>query len=473
MSSLKLTLYGTSLFRHTRTQTVTTKLNHPFLFFKPLHRHGTSFSTTAAAATTSTAAETASSVDHPWPEWISFVDRLTAKGYLSKSDDSVYSNSNLLKDASLSFARDRYDIFKLLSSKDIQAVVKGGCPNLLRKAVNSAKRLRAHLRLEEGDVCSACNVRDSCDRAYMILQESEADVRTVDIVRILLSYAIDPLVLSGGEKPPGRDVIESSARKLLSQLIELSELSPPPAPVPAHSKSTAHDSGAKDKHDSGAKGKPLNFRALMLSKTLEMKKGDWVCSKCNFMNFARNMQCLQCEEDRPKNIDSPNIELRAGDWTCSECKFLNFARNTKCRTCQTEGPQRVNRLNTNEVQMKKGDWTCPQCGFMNFSSKVKCLKCPEPRPMKHPGDWSCPKCDFMNFANKDACFRCQESNPNPNKYPRDSSNPNSKKYPGDWSCPKCDFFNYARNTTCLKCNTKPHGEQPTNEDDEHTWRRPY
>ncbi|CAJ2641937.1 unnamed protein product [Trifolium pratense] len=433
MSGLKLTLYGTSLFRHTRTQTVTTKLNHPFLFFKPLHRHDTSFSTTAAAATT-TAAETASSVDHPWPEWISFVDRLTAKGYLSKSDDSVYSNSNLLKDASLSFARDRYDIFKLLSSKDIQAVVKGGCPNLLRKAVNSAKRLRAHLQLEEGDVCSACNVRDSCDRAYMILQESEADVRTVDIVRILLSYAIDPLVLSGGEKPPGRDVIESSARKLLSQLIELSELSPPPAPVPAHSKSTAHDSGAKGKHDSGAKGKPLNFRALMLSKTLEMKKGDWVCSKC---------------------------------------KFLNFARNTKCRTCQTEGPQRVNRLNTNEVQMKKGDWTCPQCGFMNFSSKVKCLKCPEPRPMKHPGDWSCPKCDFMNFANKDACFRCQESNPNPNKYPRDSSNPNSKKYPGDWSCPKCDFFNYARNTTCLKCNTKPHGEQPTNEDDEHTWRRPY
>jgi hypothetical protein len=41
---------------------------------------------------------------------------------------------------------------RLLSSKDIQAVVEGGCPNLLRKAVNSAKRLRAHLRLEEGDV---------------------------------------------------------------------------------------------------------------------------------------------------------------------------------------------------------------------------------------------------------------------------------------------------------------------------------
>lgn len=44
-------------------------------------------------------------------------------------------------------------LIRLLSSEDIQAVVEGGCPNLLRKAVNSAKRLRAHLRLEEGDVC--------------------------------------------------------------------------------------------------------------------------------------------------------------------------------------------------------------------------------------------------------------------------------------------------------------------------------
>jgi hypothetical protein len=114
MSGLKLALYGTALFRYPRTQNVTTKLNYPFLFFKPLHRNRTSFTTTAAAATTSTAVETVSSVDHPWPEWISFVDRLTSKGYLSKSDDSVYSNINLLKDASLSFARDRYDVFKFV-----------------------------------------------------------------------------------------------------------------------------------------------------------------------------------------------------------------------------------------------------------------------------------------------------------------------------------------------------------------------
>lgn len=37
--------------------------------------------------------------------------------------------------------------------EDMQNLVGKGCPNLFRKAVNSAKRLRAHLRLDEGDVC--------------------------------------------------------------------------------------------------------------------------------------------------------------------------------------------------------------------------------------------------------------------------------------------------------------------------------
>lgn len=95
----------------------------------------------------------------------------------------------------------------------------------------------------------------------MILKETEADARTVDIVRILLFYAVDPLVISRGEKPLGREVIESSVRKLLSQLIELSESSP--APVPA----------------SVAKGQPRSSMTNKLSKDVEMKKGDWMCPK--------------------------------------------------------------------------------------------------------------------------------------------------------------------------------------------------
>ena len=36
--------------------------------------------------------------------------------------------------------------------QDIQTIVEKGCPNINRKTVNSGKRLRAHLQLDEGDV---------------------------------------------------------------------------------------------------------------------------------------------------------------------------------------------------------------------------------------------------------------------------------------------------------------------------------
>lgn len=98
------------------------------------HRHTFSspYSSSSAAVTDSISTgnpETAvSSLHHPWPEWVSFVDRLNSKGYLSPSSlkddggesgdgnvagaDVVYKDMNLLKDACLSFARDRFDIFK-------------------------------------------------------------------------------------------------------------------------------------------------------------------------------------------------------------------------------------------------------------------------------------------------------------------------------------------------------------------------
>ena len=43
---------------------------------------------------------------------------------------------------------------KLLSNKNIRVIAAFGCPNLDRKVVNAEKRLRAHVGVDEGDVCS-------------------------------------------------------------------------------------------------------------------------------------------------------------------------------------------------------------------------------------------------------------------------------------------------------------------------------
>ncbi|XP_073158857.1 zinc finger protein VAR3, chloroplastic [Henckelia pumila] len=369
------TCFGTTMLRNSRNFSQIRSLK---FFLPPSLRLNRYCSSSAALLGSNVSAYTADSPSttstHPWPEWVKFVDRLKAKGYLSPSleagvseiggvnDQGVvdYTDINLLKNACLSFARARYDIFKSLSTKDIQTIVESGCPNVLRKSVNSGKRLRAYLKLDEGDVCGSCNLRGSCDRAYILLDDSEGAPRTVDIVRMLIFYALDPLVISGDMKPPGRDLIEASAKKLLLELIDLGD-TPIDPDIP-----NLVDVTPRQKKQS------LNTFDRGSSQDVEMKPGDWVCTKCSFLNFARNTQCLKCKEKGLKHVSRDSSE------------------------------------------MKKGDWNCPQCSFMNFASKKNCFRCQVPRPPRElkAGDWECPECDFHNFNRNDACKRCNLKRPN-------------------------------------------------------------
>ncbi|GAB2219923.1 hypothetical protein Drorol1_Dr00007563 [Drosera rotundifolia] len=409
------------------TTTTTKPLSTPFPLLR-LHKLHISLSPAAAAAPISTSTVDdvvsleASASDsphrplHPWPEWIAFVDGLKSKGYTIESKatsnttgsgegeeegevgSEVYTDMKFLKDGCLNFARDRLHIFKSLSTDNIQEVVKNGCPNLLRKNVNSAKRLRAYVKLNEAEVCGACILRGSCDRAYLVLNESEAVAGTVDIMRILLTYAVDPSVLSSGMTAPVRDLRESCTRRLIQEMTELSESTFDATQLPEQSavKTPTRQTVKKVKlpDDKGSH--------------VDMKRGDWMCPKCDFLNFARNIQCLKCNEDGPRKVGLQEAGPRKGDWMCPECNFMNFSRNTKCLKCQAEGPERVV-----VKAMKKGDWNCPQCQYMNFASNSKCFRCSEPRPPRDlkPGDWECTLCDFWNFSRKAVCVKCGAKGP--------------------------------------------------------------
>ncbi|XP_023765847.1 zinc finger protein VAR3, chloroplastic [Lactuca sativa] len=403
-----------SLFESNATATAAAANLYPFrairlptkLFSSPtlrFRRYSSSPASVIDNDTTTTAAigETiGDSHQHPWPEWVTFVDRLKAKGYFKKesgNDVAVYKDMSILKEACLSFGRDRFDLFKSLSMQDIQTLVEKGCPNINRKTVNSGKRLRAHLQLDEGDVCGVCILRGSCDRAYLILKDIESGARTVDIVRILLNYALDP-VIDSNMKPLGAEDIEASARKLLLELTELSdtaidhEAQKPPAIV-------------------ARKAQNFDFKERDSSRNVEMKRGDWMCPKCNFLNFSRNKKCRECNEDGPLKPGLDEVEMKKGDWNCPQCNFMNFSRNIRCLKCKTEGPKRVG---IDDVEMKKGDWNCPQCQFMNFASNTKCLRCREQRPKRqlNSGEWECPSCDFFNYAGNVVCRKCSGERPN-------------------------------------------------------------
>ncbi|CAH9118391.1 unnamed protein product [Cuscuta epithymum] len=400
-------------------------------------------------------------VRHPWPEWINFVDCLKTKGYLPKISDasssvvtmsegsgdvSVYRETNILKNAYLNFARDRFDILRMLPTHDMQAVVQKGCPNLFRKAVNSAKRLRVYLQLNERHACDACNLRGSCDRANVILKESEGSARTVDIVRLLVLYALDPLVTSREEKPPPRrEQIEASVRKLLLELVELSETpidpkltKPIPITSPEMERSTGymvdkglesdelheHLTGHKNKFNSVSYGN--NPRISTWKKVgrdnVNMKKGDWICSKCNFMNYAKNMQCLECKAEASKRFFGDDIEMRKGDWKCIKCEFINFASRSSCRICTEPQPNQQPNLSedrpkrllgNNDTEMRKGDWKCTKCEFINFASRSSCKRCTEPQLKRglNPGEWNCPSCDFLNYRKNMVCKKCNHERP--------------------------------------------------------------
>ncbi|MCI20752.1 zinc finger protein VAR3 chloroplastic-like, partial [Trifolium medium] len=63
--------------------------------------------------------------------------------------------------------------------------------------------------------------------------------------------------------------------------------------------------------------------------------------RCNFMNFARNIKCLECEEARPKR------QLTGGEWECPQCDFHNYGRNVACLRCDCKRPGQISLGATN------------------------------------------------------------------------------------------------------------------------------
>ncbi|KAK0602369.1 hypothetical protein LWI29_032679 [Acer saccharum] len=289
-------------------------------------------------------------VAHPWPEWIELMERLVKQNYfdhrrkdedkmvrgLGFDDDLVVVKENgggddvgvdfndfkIVQTACLNFGKDRFDIFRPLSRQDIQILVGYGCPSADKKVVFSAKLLRKHVHLDEGDVCSSCSLRSSCERAYL-LTNKEDEARTIDLMRVLLTYGFDPLNGSVVNKSLLKQKsVKTVVRKLLHEVVKLSAVPiDPNLPPPVIKKPPPK-----------VKQPPPPPRKRVGRDDVEMKKGDWLCPKCDFMNFAKNTVCLQCDAKRPKR------QLLPGEWECPECNFLNYRRNMACFHCDCKRP---------------------------------------------------------------------------------------------------------------------------------------
>lgn len=281
-------------------------------------------------------------LSHQWPEWSELLELLLKKGFLNVDAFDGSKNSSLIRSACLDFARDHLHLIRYFSRRDIHLMAGAGCPTLDRKVVNSGKRLRAHVGINEGDVCSSCSLRSSCEQAYVKANEDE-NGRTVDVMRYLSMYGLDFNTGSSNK------YVKESVRKLMKEMVEFSD-----------KQSSLSLDRLSAKHQMPDDQKP----ALM-------KQGDWICPKCDFMNFAKNFKCLRCsgifqEKVNKLREENEHLPLKKGDWICDKCYFFNFAKNTRCIQCDEKPPKR---------NLNPGEWECELCNYINFKKNVICIKC--------------------------------------------------------------------------------------------------
>jgi hypothetical protein len=103
-----------------------------------------------------------------------------------------------------------------------------------------------------------------------VATEDEVEAMTIDVVRILLSYAIEPTSLSGENSVDGG--VQESARKLLSELTARIDTPVDPSCIKPVSRTSS-------KSKESVARAPGSVGEERKTNETEMKQGDWLCPR--------------------------------------------------------------------------------------------------------------------------------------------------------------------------------------------------
>lgn len=182
----------------------------------------------------------------------------------------------------------------------------------------------------------------------------------------------------------------------------------------------------------------------------------WKCFECKMSTSIYDKQCRSCSLQRPPA--EPKLPREAvhtggvtqqrnskrGDWLCSACNGLNFGFRTECFQCsspRTEASQSVSGGDAwSQSSGGHNNWFCPQCQATNFRTRGECWQCGTPNQEASFGEWSSdstPKFEHEGFQDGDA-------------KPAEGAM-NSWRKNDDWACAKCFAKNFKSRNECFKC----------------------
>lgn len=169
-----------------------------------------------------------SCLEHPWPEWVQFLEHLNDCGYLSKAlefeegpidlrDCSMERLVPRMRFAVQIFAKDHAEISKLLSGSDMRKVALFGCPSVEKKDVFAAKRLRSFFSIEQGIACRPCNMKDTCSVPFAKVSKVKI-LRVEDVARLLCTFSLN----AEKNELSIPDDVKQSVINLLKELVHFS-----------------------------------------------------------------------------------------------------------------------------------------------------------------------------------------------------------------------------------------------------------
>ncbi|CAI9303550.1 unnamed protein product [Lactuca saligna] len=252
------------------------------------------------------------SLSHPWPEWHRLLESLSNLGYINWSsniEDEIVANEKLSMEfvaaanSCLAFARDRPLILGWLRREDIELLINDCYPFLFKDAHETERRIRSFLQ-----------------------SGGSFQARPVDLMKCIVSYASNPIIY------PERNIKEATVSFVRNLLQEMANIS-------------------------CKVGSPEQYQEQIsrnLGPNITMKKGDWICPKCNFMNFARNTKCLECEELRPVDNSryTKTIERGQNDRNAPSPVTIDSNNSNHLQSKQTQDPDKEEKVETWFKKMK-------------------------------------------------------------------------------------------------------------------------